>query len=44
MDPDGNYIDSLALKLNLDTGGSIGENIGYGTVSDLSLQDGLEES
>ena len=43
-DPDGNYIDSLAQKLSIDTGGSIGENIGYGTVSDLSLQDGLEES
>lgn len=44
MDPDGNFIDYLATKLGIDVGGSIGENIGYGTVSDLSLQDGLEES
>ncbi len=26
-DPDGNYIDTLAQKLSIDTGGSIGENI-----------------
>ncbi|GAB0174887.1 MAG: hypothetical protein HHAS10_07660 [Candidatus Altimarinota bacterium] len=43
-DPDGNYIDYLALKLGINPGGAIGENIGYGTVSDLSLEDGLEES
>jgi rare lipoprotein A len=43
-DPDGNYIDHLAEKLGLESIWSIGENIGYGTVSDLSLQDGLEES
>ena len=43
-DPDGYYIDRLAERLSIDPGGSIGENIGYGTVSDLTLQDGLEES
>jgi len=43
-DPEGNYIDGLAKKLSLNIEGSIGENIGYGNVSDLALQDGLEES
>jgi hypothetical protein len=43
-DPDGNYIDTLARNIWIDPGWSIGENIGFGTVSDLALQDGLEES
>ena len=44
QDPDGNYIDALSERLGLPIEGSLGENIGYGTVSDLTLQDGLEES
>jgi uncharacterized protein YkwD len=43
-DPDGNYVDTIAERIGIDTGWSIGENIGFGTVSDLALQDGLEES
>jgi uncharacterized protein YkwD len=43
-DPEGRYIDTLAEKLSLHIDSTIGENIGYGTVSDISLQDGLEES
>jgi rare lipoprotein A len=44
MDPDGRYIDWLAEDLGLGIDGSLWENIGYGTVSDLALQDGLGES
>lgn len=43
-DPDGHYIDILAEKIGLAIPSSIGENIWYGSVSHLSLQDGLEES
>ncbi len=43
-DPDGKYIDALAQKLILDIEWGLWENIWYGNVSDLALQDGLEES
>ncbi len=43
-DPDGNYIDGFAQKRGFSFDGNIAENIGYGSVSDISLQDGLEES
>ncbi len=43
-DPDGKYIDALAQRLTLDIEWGLWENIWYGNVSDLALQDGLEES
>lgn len=43
-DPDGNYIDGFAKKRGFVLETSLGENIAYGTISDLALQDGLEES
>ena len=43
-DPDGNYIDGFATKRGFDLQSALGENIAYGTISDLALQDGLEES
>jgi hypothetical protein len=43
-DPDGLYIDWLAQKLWLYTNTALAENIGYGNISDLALQKGLEES
>jgi uncharacterized protein YkwD len=43
-DPDGNYIDGFAKKRGFALRGALGENIAYGTISDLALQDGLEES
>lgn len=43
-DPDGNYIDGFAKKQWITISTALGENIAYGDISDLALQDGLEES
>jgi uncharacterized protein YkwD len=44
IDPDGKYIDALSTKLWLKIEGGLWENIWYGNISDIALQDGLEES